>query len=201
MYINMQCMPLSRVYLPYQVKTQYLHFRFHANYFLLPWKIPEEKCSSMTKGSNYHINHMYIQPFTTIVDWPENWCLMEVYYVLYLQILRFYLGQQICDIIPPVGLRTESITGFLYFTIPWQECLHTSRCINTDCHICKGADFSKNRGWGGYPLKNWSVLTHLWTALSFVVIFLDFLFFPSFFIDFSPFWLFFFFLSFFCWKG
>ncbi len=25
--------------LPYQVKSQYLHFRFHANYFLLPWKI------------------------------------------------------------------------------------------------------------------------------------------------------------------
>ena len=23
-------------------KTQYLHFRFYANYFLLPWKIPEE---------------------------------------------------------------------------------------------------------------------------------------------------------------
>ena len=28
--------------LPHQVKMQYLHFRFHANYFLLPWKIPEE---------------------------------------------------------------------------------------------------------------------------------------------------------------
>ncbi len=26
----------------YQVKTQYLHFGFHANYFLLHWKIPEE---------------------------------------------------------------------------------------------------------------------------------------------------------------
>ncbi len=28
--------------LPNQVKTQYLHFRFHTNYFLLPWQIPEE---------------------------------------------------------------------------------------------------------------------------------------------------------------
>ncbi len=28
--------------LPPQVKTQYLHFRSHANYFLLTWKIPEE---------------------------------------------------------------------------------------------------------------------------------------------------------------
>ena len=25
-----------------QVKTQDLHFRSHANYFLLPWKIPEK---------------------------------------------------------------------------------------------------------------------------------------------------------------
>ncbi len=28
--------------LPHQVKKQFLHFRFHANYFLLPWKIPKE---------------------------------------------------------------------------------------------------------------------------------------------------------------
>ena len=28
--------------LPHQVKTQYLHFRLHAKYFLVPWKIPEE---------------------------------------------------------------------------------------------------------------------------------------------------------------
>ena len=28
--------------LPLQVKTQYLHFRFHANWFLLPWKISEK---------------------------------------------------------------------------------------------------------------------------------------------------------------
>ncbi len=28
--------------LSHQVKMQYLHFRFYVNYFLLPWKIPEE---------------------------------------------------------------------------------------------------------------------------------------------------------------
>ncbi len=28
--------------LPHKVRTQYLHFRFHANYFLWPWKIPDE---------------------------------------------------------------------------------------------------------------------------------------------------------------
>ena len=86
----------------HQVKMQYLHFRFHANYFLLPWKIAEEisrqLCSRITKGSIYHIRRMYIQPFTTKVVWPEIWCLMKViYYVLYVQILCFYLGQQNCN--------------------------------------------------------------------------------------------------------
>ncbi len=28
--------------LSHKVKTQYVHFRLHTNYFLLPWKIPEE---------------------------------------------------------------------------------------------------------------------------------------------------------------
>ncbi len=28
--------------LPHQVRTLYLHFRFHAKYFLLPWEISEE---------------------------------------------------------------------------------------------------------------------------------------------------------------
>ncbi len=27
---------------PNKVKMQYMHFRLHSNYFLVPWKIPEE---------------------------------------------------------------------------------------------------------------------------------------------------------------
>ncbi len=57
-------------------------------------KLADDQCSSITKGSIYlYMNHMYIQPFTTKVDWPEIGCLMEVS-VLYMQILRFYLGRQ-----------------------------------------------------------------------------------------------------------
>ena len=37
---------------------QNLHFRFHANFFLLPWKIPEE-IPLITKGSIYHIYMCY----------------------------------------------------------------------------------------------------------------------------------------------
>ncbi len=41
-------------------------------------KLADDQYSSITKGSIYHIKHMYIQPFTTIVDWSEIRCLMEV---------------------------------------------------------------------------------------------------------------------------
>ncbi len=47
----------------------------HAKYFLLSWKIPEkladDKCSSITKGSIYHIKRMYIQSLSIEVNWPE----------------------------------------------------------------------------------------------------------------------------------
>ncbi len=88
--------------LPPEVKTLYLHFRYHANYFLLPWyswkKLADDRCSSITKGSIYHIKHWYIQPFTTAVDCSEIWWLMEVSTMFYncrMQILHFYLGWQI----------------------------------------------------------------------------------------------------------
>ncbi len=78
----------ATLYLPHQVKTQYLHFRFHANYFPLPWKIPEgisrRSISSITKGSIYHIKHMYIQHFAMGEDWPEIERLMEVSTMFYI---------------------------------------------------------------------------------------------------------------------
>ncbi len=74
---------VQSIILPHQVKMQYLHFRFHANYtffysgrFLK--KLADDQCSSISKGSIYHINHMDMQPFTTVVSWPEIGCLMEV---------------------------------------------------------------------------------------------------------------------------
>ncbi len=47
--------------LPHQVKTQYLHFRFHANYFLLPWKIPSE----ISRRSMFF--HLYLKAVSTIL--------------------------------------------------------------------------------------------------------------------------------------
>ncbi len=96
----------------HQVKTQYLHFNFHANCFLLPWKI---QCS--TKGSIYHIKHMYIQPFTKVVDWPEIRCLMEVHCIYY--VLCFYLGRQF-------GCHDSS---------NWYRIANTSFCIKVWCII------------------------------------------------------------------
>ena len=82
------------VLLPHQVKTQYLHGRFHPNYLFFTLKDISRR-SPITKGSIYHIKPMYIQHFTTVVDWLEIGCLREVSTMFYiLQMLRFYLGQQ-----------------------------------------------------------------------------------------------------------
>ncbi len=73
--------------LRHQVKMQYLHFRFHANYFLLPGRFlknqqtintSRDQYSFISKGSIYHINHMYIQYFATVMNYPVVVCLMEV---------------------------------------------------------------------------------------------------------------------------
>ncbi len=69
--------------LTHTVKIQYLHFRLHANYFPLPWKIPEDFLSKRSVFVNnlrhiYHIKHMSIQPFTMGMDWCENGRVMDV---------------------------------------------------------------------------------------------------------------------------
>ena len=38
---------------PHKVKMQYVHFRLHVNYFLLPWKIPEEVSRRSMLFNNY----------------------------------------------------------------------------------------------------------------------------------------------------
>ncbi len=93
--------------LPHKVKMQYVHFRIHTNYFLLPWKITEEISRQSVLFNNSKavptiIKHMSIQPFTMGVDWSEIVCQMAVsvmfhictYYVFALydriRILYFY---------------------------------------------------------------------------------------------------------------
>ncbi len=61
---------------------QCVHFTIYAYYFFLPWKILEEICSqsiALQKLIAGHIKHMYMQPFTMEVDWPEiGLIIMEV---------------------------------------------------------------------------------------------------------------------------
>ena len=73
-----------------------MHFRLHANYFLLPWKIPEEISkrlmvldSSVSKGSIYHIKQCPCNLLTW--NWMFNGC---IYFVRYLHILPFYFVRQ-----------------------------------------------------------------------------------------------------------
>ncbi len=49
----------------------------------LKW-LANDQSSSITKGSIYYIKHVYIQPFSMEVDWPEIWCLMEVSAMFYI---------------------------------------------------------------------------------------------------------------------
>ncbi len=80
----------------HQVKRQYLHLRFHATYFLLPWKIPEEISCCSRPSVLFHNLRQYL-PYQTYVH--TTFChsseltrnLMfngSIYYVLYLQILH-----------------------------------------------------------------------------------------------------------------
>ncbi len=60
-------------------------------------KLADDQCSSIAKGSIYHINHISIQPLTTVVSGGLTRYLMfngSIYYVLYLHILPFYLVHQ-----------------------------------------------------------------------------------------------------------
>ncbi len=82
---------LWQYYLPYKVEIQYVHFRLHTKYFLLPWKIPEEISrqsrlfhNKMAKWSIYYMKHINIQPSSMEVDWPEIGCLMEVSTMFYI---------------------------------------------------------------------------------------------------------------------
>ena len=34
-------------------------------------KLADDQCSSITKDSIYYVKHMYIQPFSMEMDWPE----------------------------------------------------------------------------------------------------------------------------------
>ncbi len=61
-------------------------------------KLAHHQCSSMTKGSVCHINHNYVHTtFYHSSGLTRNWMFnRSIYYVLYLQILRFYFMGQKC---------------------------------------------------------------------------------------------------------
>ncbi len=88
-------------FLPYKIKMQYMQFRLHVEYFLLPLKIPEEMSRRSMLFNNrreYLLYETYVH--TTFYHGSGlAWNLMfngsiYEYYVLYLHILCFYfLGQ------------------------------------------------------------------------------------------------------------
>ncbi len=84
------------LYIParHKVKIQYLYFRLHAKYFLLDVEDSYVVVINMNFSLKKHKIHtffylerflnMYIQPFSTVVDWAEIWYLMEVSTMFYI---------------------------------------------------------------------------------------------------------------------
>ena len=86
LYINKMLMICS--FLSRKVKTQYLHFRLHANYFLLPWKIPAEISRRPMLFNNerqYLPCQTYVDTtFYDVRDWHEIGRLIEVSTLFYI---------------------------------------------------------------------------------------------------------------------
>ncbi len=100
-------------------------------------KLADDQCYPIIKSSIYHINHnMYIQHFTTVADWLENWCLMEVSTMFYVyrycvftwdgRTLGMYLPvwydsgnfQTVFIYLRLITYkRTKKITGYFFFSI------------------------------------------------------------------------------------
>ncbi len=73
---------------PTKKKRQHLHFTFiQTTLFYLERflnKLADDQSSTITRGSIYHFKRMYMQPFTTVVDWAEIQRLMEVSTMFYI---------------------------------------------------------------------------------------------------------------------
>ncbi len=112
-------------------------------YFLLPWKIPEEiaddQFSSITEESIYYNKHMCIQPFSELT---RNVMFNgSMYYVLYLYILRFTLWDKVV------------------WHVRQEFCGSQQNQVNAEVYLDK--DFmSAMLGWG--LLGNSETLARLW---------------------------------------
>ena len=116
------------VYLPHKVKTQYVHFKSHAEYFLLPWKMSEEisrrsMLFNITKGSIYYSKHMYIQPFSSvhILDYTQ---------VLFWKLLKKLVGNQ-CSSITKGSICTYNLLAW-----KWIGCLMEVSTLFYICTYC-----------------------------------------------------------------
>ncbi len=111
-------------------------------------KLADDQCSSITKGSIYFMKQMYIQPFTTVVDWPEIWRWMKVSTVFFTWKLSWY-GRSLCMI-----------------TYMYSYCYGAAGSVY---HYVRGRSTSFNSWFSGFPLASLTVLHNFWHI--FVVVF------------------------------
>ncbi len=93
-------------------------------------KLVYDQCSSITKGSIFHIKHMYIQTFSMEVDWPEICSVIEVSTMFYICTYCIFT------------LYGKAATGwqFDYFRGPvtyWNKCSHYCIVIMQKGTYCK----------------------------------------------------------------
>ena len=74
---------------------QYVHFRSHFDDFLFPWKLADNQCSSITKGSIYYINYVHTT-FKHGSGLTWNFIFVGPY------ILHFYFGGRFVGTIQPL---------------------------------------------------------------------------------------------------
>ncbi len=146
----------SKQVLLHKVKTQYVYFRLHTNYFLLPWKIlkklADDQCSSVT--------NMSMQPFTMRVDWPEIWSLMEIiYHVWYFTYCVFTLYGRVVQLHDKKinFMMKQKFVGFLFlfFWVFFRLSVYKIDCDPSKVpgSISQNEDFNSNDA--SSPTKSW----------------------------------------------
>ena len=104
-------------------RMQDLQFRLHTNYFLLPWKIPEEladnQCSSINKSSIYHIKQVNLQLFTMGVTSIDQKLYVKLKEVSIMYVFCTYcLSTLLCIADTHLWFEGQVLIVLLYFLFP-----------------------------------------------------------------------------------
>ncbi len=132
------CPPSKNAVSACQISWKLLSFTtfyyFFSGRFLKKW--PDNQCSSITKGSIYHIKHVHIALYHT--SWLTRNLMFNgsIYYVLCLQILHFYLLGQMLHIPCSRSILLRSIHSTTILWFRWRrKTIKDGGRFKTPCHF------------------------------------------------------------------